>query len=798
MKLILLSWQALFRMAKRYRSTFIINLVGLSTGLACALLIFLWISDELAFDKFHRYDSRLYQVMVNESQGDRINTSDGTNGLLGEIMKKGLPEVQYAVSTTPPNWFRKFNVTWRNNTVSAVGNFVGQDYFNVFSYDLVQGNRSSVLADRHAIVLSRGLAMKLFNTTDNIIGKTLEWKWASVTRQVTITGICADFPPNSSYRFDFVLSLDSWKDVLNAGENQSNGPSTGPFSTFLVLREFTDPVSFDAKLNSFSSVKFDRTPATLFLRKYSDAWLHGRYENGKQAGGRIEYVRLFSLIACFILLIACINFMNLSTAKVSGRMKEIGLKKAFGASRRTLVYQFLGESVLMSFISLIIALLLVVIVLPGFNGVTGKHLSLSLVGQHILSIIGISLLTGLIAGSYPALYLSRFKPAVTLKGKFNMSSGLKELFVRKGLVVLQFTLSVIFIVSVLVVYNQVKLVQTKSVGYDKENVIYFEMEGRVPGNLPSFLSELKQVHGVTQASSIMAPIISPTFSPSPGVHWDGKNMDDKIRFYQMPVNYDLIETLGIKMAAGRTFSRDFATDSSSIVVNEAAVRIMGLSDPVGKVIEDWGKDMRIIGVTHNFHYNSLHEEIRPFIFRLEPQSTLLVMARLAKGKEGEVIRNIRTFYRSFNPGYSFDYQFLDDDYKKQYTADTLVAVLSKYFAGLAILLSCLGLFGLAAFTAERRIKEIGVRKVLGAGELSIIYLLSADFTRIVLVSILLGLPLSYLITSSWLDNFAYRIVLSPVYFIAAGLVSLFTAWGTIGVHVVRTSFMNPVKALKEG
>jgi len=783
------------RIFKRYGSTLVINLVGLSTGLACVLLIFLWISDEQAVDKFHRYDSRLYQVMVNQRQGDQVNTSDGTNGLLGEILKKGLPEVEYAATTTPANWFKKFNITWRNTTIGAVGNFVGQDYFNVFSYDLLLGKPGTVLTDKHAIVLSRGLAMKLFNTTDNIIGRTLEWKWASVARPVTVTGICADFPPNSSYRFDFVLSLDSWKDVLHADEHQRNGPSTGPFSTFLVLKEHTDVAAFNKKLNTFSSVKFDRTPVTLFLRRYSDAWLHGRYENGVEAGGRIEYVRLFSLIACFILLIACINFMNLSTARVAGRMKEIGLKKTFGASRSTLVYQFLGESVLMSFISLLVALLLVVIVLPGFNGLTGKRLRPDL--QQILFSLGIALLTGLIAGSYPALYLSRFKPVVTLRGKFNMSPGLKELFVRKGLVVLQFTLSVIFIVSVLVVYNQVKLVQTKSVGYDKENVIYFEMEGRVPGNLSSFLSELKGVHDVVQASSIMAPFISPIALPALRVHTEKKNTDNQLLFYGMPVNYNLIETLGIKMVAGRTFSRDFAADSSSIVMNEAAAETIGISDPVGKMVKVLGKEMRVIGVTQNFHVNSLHEAIRPYIFRLEPQNTLQVMVRLAKGKEGEGIRNIRAFYKTFNPGYSFDYQFLDDDYKKQYTADILVAALSKYFAGLAILLSCLGLFGLAAFTAERRIKEIGVRKVLGAGELNIIYLLSADFTRIVLLSILLGLPLSYLITSSWLDNFAYRIVLSPVYFIAAGLVSLFTAWGTIGVHVVRSSFMPPARALKE-
>jgi ABC-type antimicrobial peptide transport system permease subunit len=792
------NWQLFLGTVKRYKSAFIINLVGLSTGLACVLLIFLWISDELAFDKFHKYDKRLYQVMVNERQGDRINTSDGTNGLLGEIIKTGMPEVEYAVSTTPPNWFQKFNITYRNTTVSAVGNFVGQDYFNVFSYDLLQGNSNSVLTDKHSLVVSRGLAMKLFNTTDNVIGRTLEWKWASVTKQVTITGVCMDFPSNSSYQFDFVLSLDAWKDVLQAGKNQRNGPSTGPFMTFLVLKEHTNVASFNNKLNNFSSVKFDKTAATLFLRNYSDAWLYGKYENGVQAGGRIEYVRLFSVIACFILLIACINFMNLSTARVSARMKEVGLKKALGASRRTLVYQFLGESVLMSLISLVFALLLVGLILPGFNGITGKHLTPGLVARHILPVLGISLLTGLIAGSYPALYLSRFKPAVTLKGKFNRSSGLKELFVRKGLVVLQFSLSVIFIVSVVVVYNQIKLVQTKSPGYDKENVIYFEMEGRVAENLTSFLSELKKVQGVTQASSMMRSIVLPTYTPGPGVHWEGKNGDDKIRFNQMPVNYDLIETLGIKMVEGRTFSRDFAADSSAIVLNEAAVKIMGLSDPVGKVIKVWGQDKRIIGITQNFHFNSLHEEIKPFIFRLEPQSSLLIMARLARGGERETIQDIRAFYKRFNPGYSFDYQFLDEDYQKQYTSEKLVATLSSYFAGLAILLSCLGLFGLAAFTVDRRTKEIGVRKVLGASGFSIIYLLSADFTGIVLLSVLIGLPLSYLITSSWLDSYAYRIALSPVYFVAAALASLFIAWFTIGLHVVRSSLISPVDALKEG
>ncbi|HEY4062714.1 MAG TPA: ABC transporter permease [Puia sp.] len=792
--------QLLFRTYRRYKSTFVINLIGLSTGLACALLIYLWISDELGFDKFHRNDSRLYQVMVNERQGDRINTSDGTNGLFGEIVKKDLPEVEYAVTTTPSNWFRKFNITYGNSTVGATGNFAGKDYFNVFSYALLQGSKNSVLADKSSIVLSRDLAMKLFNTTENVVGKTIQWKWATITKLVTVTGIFSNFPSNSTYQFDFVVSLDSWKDIISpGGDNGASGPTVGPFTTFLVLREHTDVRAFNEKLANFSDVKLYKTSATLFLRKYSDGYLHGKYENGVLAGGRIEYVRLFSIIASFILLIACINFMNLSTAKVTGRMKEVGLRKALGAGRRTLIFQFMGESVLMSLLALGVALVLVGVFLPQFNGITGKHFTLGVVAGHAVPIVCIALATGLIAGCYPAFYLSGFKPVLMLKGKLSISSGVKELLVRKGLVVLQFTLSLIFIVSVIVVYKQIKLVQNKSLGYDKDHVIYFEMEGNVPTHLEAFLSGLGRVPGVVRTSSIMNSIVLPAFAPQAGggVSWDGKNKDGLIRFYGMPVNYDLIETLGIKMAAGRTFSRQFPADSAAVILNETAIKVMGISDPIGKVIKVYGHEKRIIGVTQDFHFNSLHSAIKPFMFGLEPGSTLLVMARLAGGKEGETIGGIRKFYRAFNPGFSFDYQFLDYDYQKQYASEKLVATLSWYFAGLAILLSCLGLFGLAAFTAERRSREIGMRKILGASEYNIIYLLSADFARIVLLSIVIGLPLSYWMTRSWLDNYAYRIDLSPLYFIGAALVSLVTALLAIGVQIVRSSLIDPIAALKE-
>ncbi|HEY6899399.1 MAG TPA: ABC transporter permease [Puia sp.] len=785
------------RTFRRYKSTFLINLIGLSGGLACALLIYLWVSDELGFDGFHENGSRLFQVMVNSKQGDgKIVTEDGTNGVLGDLLPKDIPEVDNAVSIAPPNWFQKFNITYGKNTFGAAGDFVGADYFDVFSYPLLEGNKNSALkGSRYSIVLSRTLATKLFGSARNIVGKTIEWKWISITRQCTVTGVFEDFPYNSTYRFDFVLPLDLWKDIVPPGKG--NGPATGPFQTFVVLKEHTSPEAFGKKLSQEITARFDPSKDDFFIRKYSDAYLHGRYENGKQAGGRIEYVRLFSIIAVFILLIACINFMNLSTAKAAARMKEVGLKKALGASRPLLVTQFLAESVAMSLLSLVMALLLVSLFLPTFNQITEKHLTLGEIAGHLGSILSIAIATGLIASSYPAFYLSRFQPAITLKGRFAPLSGLQELLVRKGLVVFQFTLSVVFILGATVVYNQIQLVRKKNPGYDRENVIYFEKEGEVSKNMEPFLTGLRQVSGVVQASSIIQSIVLPAYTPAPGVTWEGRNSDDRIRFYKMFINYNLIETLGIKMAQGRSFSRDFGADSTGVILNEAAVQAMGLSNPVGKMIQLNGQDRRVIGVAKDFHFNSLHEQIRPFIFILDPANTFLVMARLAGGDRSGTIKNIRAYYRQFNPGFNLDYKYLEDDYKKQYAPEKLVGTLSKYFTGLAILLSCLGLFGLATFAVERRSNEIGIRKVLGASKSSIVYLLSADFTRIVLLSIVIGLPLSYWIISSWLDSFAYRTPLTAGYFIGAGLGVLFIAWLTIALQVIRSSLAPPLPALKE-
>lgn len=588
----------IYRNFKRYKSTFFINVLGLSTSLACALLIFIWVYDELNMDKFHQQDKQLFQVMTNHYNTEGIVTWEAGPGQLAEALKDEMPEVAYSVSSSDiPD---KFIVSANEQHMSAAGQFVGSDYFNAFSYKLSQGSKDQVLQSKNAIVISEALALRLFNTTQGVVGRTINWQILHFTKPVVITGVFEAMPSNSSEQYDFLLSFEEFKDMLGDGLHWDNHNA----KTYLVLQEGTDAVSFNHKIESFLKSKQPNSNVTLFVRPYSNKYLYGNYENGVQAGGRIEYVKLFSLIAIFILAIACINFMNLSTAKASRRVKEIGIKKAIGASRGSLILQYLGESLLVAFISLIIALMFVELALVPFSEITGKELNLSYHAHFILGALGITVLAGLMAGSYPALYLSRFKPAVVLRGTINKLGG--ELWARRGLVVFQFTLSIILIVSVLVVYKQIEYVQAKNLGYSKDHVLYFNAEGKVQEKLETFLTEVKKLPGVSNASS-GGSIIS-DYGSTVGLNWEGKNTAEQTAFQMLAVNYDMIETLGIGVKEGRAFSRSFASDTSKIIFNEAAIAVMGLEEPVGKVVNLWGENKKIVGVVKDFHFQSLHQD----------------------------------------------------------------------------------------------------------------------------------------------------------------------------------------------
>lgn len=775
----------IYRNVQRSRSYFLINLTGLTTGIACTLLIFLWVNDELNMNKFNTLDEQVYEVMEHQKYATELMTTTSTPGLLAETLQEVVPEVEFAATTT---WINPETLSVGEKSLKADGFSVGQHFFQIFSYPLAEGDPALVLKDKYAIVITRDLARRLFGTDQNVVGKTIEYQHAKTFH---VTGLF-DKVRNSSWQFDFVLNFEEFKMdndwVLEWG---NNGPAT-----YVRLREGSDATALSDKIKDFVLKRNEGSNVTLFLQRYSERYLHGRWEDGKQTGGRIEYVMLFSIIAGFILLIACINFMNLSTARASKKAKEVGIRKSIGAQRQSLIFQYLSESLATSLVSLALAVALVWAVLPQFNLITDKQITFDVLTP---STVGIMLLlgicTGLLAGSYPAIFLSGFMPAQVLKGVVRGSWS--ELWARRGLVVFQFCLSVILIVAVMVIYRQVDYVQTQNLGYDKEHLIHFGIEGKISSTRETFLNEIRKLPGVVSASSISQTFLGRNNNTS-GLAWEGKNESDEILFENIGVNHGALETMGIQMAEGRGFSEDSPSDTTKIIFNEAAIKVMGLQNPIGKTIKLWGKyDLEIIGVAKDFHFQSLHDVINPLFFRLSPANTWSIVVRLEAGKEKETLQALNTLYTTYNPGFTFDYKFQDQEYAHLYAAEQRVASLSGYFALFAILISCLGLFGLAAFTAERRLKEIGIRKALGSSSLRIVLLLSGDFTRMVLLSILIGLPISYYLLDSWLQKFAFHIDLTIWYFIGAGAVALLIAWITVASQAIRASRVNPVECLHQ-
>jgi predicted permease len=769
----------------------ILNLVGLSTGLACTLMIYLWVNDELHIDKYNAKDGQLFQVMTNHPSENGIKTIDNTSGLLANALVAELPEVEHAVTVLPASWFpNKAVISFGEKHLKAGGQFIGKDYFQVFTCPFIQGDQKSVLADKHTIAISEELALKLFNTTDDIVGKTIHWDHSEFTGAYIVGGVFENNPQNASNKFDVLLNFDLFSEKRPLILDWQNSDP----STFVILKEGTDVAQFNQKLKGFLALK-SKDLGTLFAIRYSEKYLYGQFHNGVQTGGRISYVRLFSLIAFFILIIACINFMNLSTAKASGRMKEVGIKKVVGAYRSSLVFQYLGESVLMSFLALIIAALLLLLLLPQFNEITGKQITLSPDPVLIVTVLLITLFTGLIAGSYPALYLSGISPIAVLKGKLRASSG--ALWIRKGLVVFQFAVSVIFIVSVMVVYRQIDFIQHKNLGYNRDNIIHFEIPfGMDSASLKSseaFLGELQNIPGVINASSYYHNLTGEHGSTS-GFEWPGKQPGKDVEFSNLEVGYNFIETVGIQLKEGRTFSNN-QNAQKEIIFNEAAIKSMGLKDPLGKTVKFWGQERQIVGVVKNFNFESLYESVKPCFFQAYPVMPN-IMVKMQAGSEKQTIARIERTFRDYHTSHIFDFQFLDDNYKALYAAERRIGMLSRYFAGLAILVSCLGLFGLAAFTAQRRQKEIGIRKVVGATVGNVALMLSIDFLKLIFIAIVVAFPLTAWALNHWLNDFAYRINIGVnVFVITAVSITLLTLL-TVGYQAIKAALLDPVKSLR--
>ena len=776
-----------FRSFLKNKSTFLINVIGLSTGLACALLIFMWVSDELQVDQFHAKSERLFYVMEHQQYADNIMTTMSTPGLLARSLKEEIPEIEHASTLI---WPQKFTLSHGEEHFKVMGRHVDVDFFQLFSYPLIKGNPSTVLADHHSIAISASLAKRLFGSVENAFEKTVRY---DQDVDFVVQGIFADVSKYSTHEFEALLPYDRFLNLPGNGW-LSSWSSNGP-PTVVTLHAGADAKKVSAKIATFVKERNEQSNVELFLKKYDRQYLYGNYENGKLMGGRIEYVRLFSIIAIFLLLIACINFMNLSTARGTTRAKEVGVKKAMGVPRSFIISQYLTESVLVSICSLGLAFLLMLLLLPKFNQLTDKEMSLSLAPSLYLGFLAVSIATGLIAGSYPALYLSSFRPVEVLRGDVRSSIG--ELLARKGLVVFQFSLSVILMLAVMVVYRQIEFVQEKNLGYNKDQLISVNLDGALEDQGALFAQQIKNLSGIKNAGTISHNLVGRQNNTS-GLRWEGKNPNERILFEHVRVGYDLLETIGVSMEQGRMFSREYGQDTNKIIFNQTAAEILGFEDPIGKVIRLWDQyDLEIIGVVQDFHFQSLHEPVKPLFFRLTPDDTWSVMAKLEAGKEKEALAGLQQFYEKVNPGFPFEYRFVDEEYARQYASEQRVSKLSRYFAGLAMLISCLGLFGLAAFTGERRKKEIGVRKVLGASVNQIVLLLTRDFTRLVLLSILIGLPISFLLLKSWLQRFEYKIGLQWHLFVVAGLILLVISWITVSSQAWRAATVHPSESIYE-
>ena len=765
----------------------LINILGLALGMTCSLLIMLWVKNELHMDKFHQNGKRIYRVMENQSYSGDISTFEATPGILAENIVKDIPDIQMASQFL---WEEEPLFTVGNTFDKEKGRYAQKDFLRMFSFKLAKGDPATALARPDAVVISKKLAEKYFKS-DNPIGKVIK---INNKDNVIVTGVLEEIPDLSSLKFDFLMSWEQWfnhNDWANAWGN--NGPRC-----YVLLAPNASFEKVNAKIKGYIKTKNKDSNVDLFLQNFGESYLYSEWHNGKQNGGRIEYVKIFSIVAVIILLIACINFMNLATARSLRRAREIGVRKVVGAGKRQLVGQFIGESLFVSFIAMLVSSSIVALILPTFNSLTNKHLAINFADSSFIMItLGLTLLTGVFSGSYPALFMSSLKPIVVLKGILKFKPG--ATYFRKGLVVFQFALSIILILGMIVIYRQIDFIHNKNLGFSRENLLFMPLEGDLQKTYPTFKEELQKQPGIKSVTSAGSSPLE-VGSSTQGVKWPGKDTTKLILFSNNPVTYNYIKTMGIQLVAGRDFSTDYGLDSNNYLINEAAARKIGYKDPVGKELTMWDRKGTIIGLMKDYHHNSLHVPIEPLILQLPKKSWGdywgNIIVRTETGKIKQAIASMEKVYKQFNPAYPFKYYFTDEEIAKNYKAEYTVSKLSKYFAFLAIFISCLGLFGLVTFTAEQKTKEIGIRKVLGASVPAIIRMLSKDFLKLVLIAAMIAFPIAWWAMHKWLADFAYRIQIGWWVFVIAGIAAALIALLTISFQAIKAAIANPVKSLR--
>ena len=777
-----------FRSIKRNKSHSIINIFGLAVGIASCILVFLWIQDELSYDLFHEKADRLFRVdQIYTNPGEEAAYIRLTPPALLESLRKNYPGIKNGARYL----YREWKLKAAENTFNEIGAIVDASFLDMFTFPLIKGDAKKALSEPDAILLTENTAKKFFGDADPI-GEflTIQDRYDFV-----VSGILKEIPRNSNFAFDFLVPYafaqkvsasfsDNWEDSF--------------LHTYVELLNKTDMAAVSQNIGELIKEHVPESTATLSLLPLSRIHLHDPDPYKLEGSGNATYVYIFSITALFLLIIACINFMNLSTAQSGSRAKEVGMRKVIGAKRLDIIKQFYGDSLLLALIAAVFALGLVGLFLPEFNRLTGKQFGFDIVSNSLFwgILFGVALLTGIISGSYPSLFLSSYQPVGLFKGL--SQGGKKGLNVRRTLVIFQFTLSIAAVIGTLVIYGQLRFMQNKDLGFDKNDVLYFRLQGELSQKYSALREELLRIPGVLHMTTTDSPP-GRRESYTNNISWEGKTLDERAEMEVIAVDQDYLKTFNMAMAKGRFFSREYSTDDTNgIVVNEAAVKAIGMESPLGKRFSyhSEGIEGRIIGVVKDFNSRSLHYAIGPLFMILYPDWCDTVCIKIRPESISSTITSIENAINNMVPDYPFDFRFLDEDLNSLYKSEKRTGRLLRYVMGLTIFISCLGLLGLASYSAERRSKEIGIRKILGSSVFQIIILMSKDFAKWILLANLLAWPIAYLIMQKWMERFAYNSGMSMMAFILAGTFTFLIALMTTTYHAAKSAYTHPVESLR--
>jgi len=762
-----------------------LNIFGLAIGIACAALIFLWVEDELNYNDYFSNKENLYKIKDSQTYDGTTFTFDATPGPLAPGIKSEIPGIKNTARTT---WGNQSLFSLDDKNIYEQGMYVDSSFLSMFGLKFIQGKAATAFQQLYSVVISKKMAEKFFGST-NVVGKSLR---VDNKQNYVVSGVIEDLPENVSFKFDWVAPFKIYLDQNDWLQQWGNNGIV----TYVETASNANIASINKKLYNYLDTKGQGFNAKFSIYPMSRWRMYDSWKNGKEVPGRIKFVNLFSLIAWIILIIACINFMNLSTARSEQRAREVGVRKVLGAGKGKLIVQFIGESLIMALISALVAIGIVYLALPAFNSLVEKQLFVGISNPvHIVALLAIALICGLIAGSYPAFYLSSFNPVTVLNGLKIKSSGSAG-FIRKGLVIVQFSISIVLIISTIIVYQQIHHVKNRDLGYNKQNLIYLQLQGNMKQHFNAIKNDLLQT-GVVQNAALSRSIVLQLGSNTGNFQWQGKDPNKQVLITVEGVSPEYTSTMGMHIKEGRDFYADIKSDSNNVIINETLAKIMGGKNILGSVLSQGDSKYTVVGVMKDFIYNNMYSPSSPLILFPDTSSVNYLTIRLnAKHNLPESIAKVEKVIKTDNPGFPFEAKFVDEQFDQFFKAETLIGKLASVFSVLAIFISCLGLFGLAAYTAERRTKEIGIRKVLGASAKGLAGLLSKDFLYLVAFSCILAFPIAWWMMHNWLEKYEYRINISWTIFLIAGLLALLIALITVSFQAIKVALSNPVKSLR--